>query len=312
MEYRHTPVMLDEALAWLNPRPGKNYIDCTLGGGGYSLAIADRISSGKLLAIDLDPLAIDNARELISEKKLRNIILANDNFSRLKKIVEEKFPRQKDIKFAGIVFDLGLSAAQLSDRRRGFSFQADTPLVMSFGVSGEEIETHQIINSWPREALEKVLREFGEEPFARPIAKAIVSARRQKPILTTGELVSLIEATLPGGYLGRLRRRGIHPATKTFQALRIATNRELENLTRALEQCPEILEAGGRIVVVSYHSLEDRIVKRFFKEASRPEAPEGKAGLKILTKHVIRPRDAEVRANPRSRSAKLRAAEVIG
>lgn len=323
-EYRHTPVMLEEVIKYLDPKPGDNFIDCTLGGAGYTIEIAKRVGEkGKVLAFDLDKMAIKNAESQIKNLELQNIILAYDNFKNLQKVVREKF-KDENIKFRGIVFDLGLSSAQLADKSRGFSFQLDAPLDMAFGHSrsGADLEqigadtrildTEVIVNKWPREKLEKIIREYGEERFAGRIARGIVEARKVKPIATTGQLVKIIESVVPGKY----KRGKIYFATRTFQALRIATNRELENLEIALPQAVDLVKIGGKIVVVSFHSLEDRIVKNFFKKESKDclcpsDIPicqcAHKARLKILTKKVLVPKENEIKNNSRSRSAKMRA-----
>ncbi|HCX27572.1 MAG TPA: 16S rRNA (cytosine(1402)-N(4))-methyltransferase [Candidatus Portnoybacteria bacterium] len=331
MEYRHVPVMLDEVISYLALKEGRNYIDATMGGAGYSLAIAEQIGEGKVLAIDLDEMAIKNAEKIIKQKKINNLVIANDNFANLEQIILEKFNGQK-ADFDGIVFDLGLSSAQLADRSRGFSFAYDTPLVMSFGSpdcnalhsnaggsqGGEPKQTtEQIVNNWQAVDLVRIFRKYGEEKFAGRIANAIAASRIQKKIETTGELVKIIEKAVPISYV---KKPGIHFATRVFQALRIVTNQELENLEQALVAALKVLAPGGRLVVVSYHSLEDRIVKNFFRREARgcecpSELPVCVCGrqpkVKILTKKPLQPSELEVDGNPRARSAKLRAAEVI-
>lgn len=309
--------MLKQALIYLKPGRAGKFIDCTLGGAGYSLALARSVGeTGRVVAIDLDQAAIANAKKEAEKQKLNNLILVNDNFRDLSKIIEESFSGEENFKFDGIVFDLGLSSAQLADRSRGFSFRFDAPLDMSFGRTGESgLTTTEIVNSWREKDLAGIIRQYGEEKFAARIAAKIAAARKRRKISTSGELVEIIKSSLPAGYL---RRPGIHFATRTFQALRIATNRELENLEEALKQSLELLAAGGRLVVISYHSLEDRLVKRFFKQASRDcicplGAPQcqcdHRAALKIISRKVIRPESGELEANPRSRSAKMRVAE---
>jgi 16S rRNA (cytosine1402-N4)-methyltransferase len=317
MEYRHEPVMLDEVLEYLSPRIGKNYIDATLGGAGYSLAIAGRIGKGKVLGIDLDESAIENAEKIIKRNKIKNLVIANDNFANLEQIVLEKF-NGRAVEFFGIVFDLGLSSAQLADRSRGFSFAHDAPLVMSFGLTqGGGPKTEQIVNNWSPAELTRIFREYGEEKFAGRIANAITASRIQKKIETTGELVRIIERAIPLSYL---KKPGIHFATRVFQALRIATNGELLNLEIALESAVKLIASHGRIVVVSYHSLEDRIVKNIFRREAKgcicpPDLPVCVCGrkprLKIITKKPACPSVLEIGGNPRARSAKLRVAEII-
>lgn len=301
-------------MEYLNPRQGQNFIDCTLGGAGYTMEIAKMTGPrGKVLAIDLDKMAVDNAKRIIEKYKYKNIILANDNFKNLSKIVEKYFGDEESAKFHGIVFDLGLSSAQLQDRDRGFSFQLDAPLNMAFGETAGET-TERIVNNRRAEELERIFKEYGEERFAKRIARKIVEERKLKSIKTTGQIVEIIKSALPKKYLFAR----IHPATRVFQALRIATNKELENLEQALPQAMDLLAPKGRIAVVSYHSLEDRIVKNFFRTESRdcvcpPNYPACRchhtARLKILTPRVVRASEEEVLNNPRARSAKLRVAE---
>lgn len=310
MSYQHTPVMLEEVLAWLAPVQGRNYIDCTLGGGGMALAVAKLAGSGRVLGIDLDPSATEHVRQEAEKNKFDNLILINDNFRNLRSIVARLQATGGPAEFNGAVLDLGLSGAQLADRSRGFSFAADAPLDMSFAGREEEGRTHQIINRWSREELERIFRLYGEEPFARPLARAIAEERKSEAISTTGRLVSIIEKTLPAVYRRKLTQRGLNPATRIFQALRIATNDELENLRLVLGDLPEILKAGARIVVISYHSLEDRLVKNFFRDEAR-SGDDRPPRLKILTKKVLRPSAAEIERNPRARSAKMRVAQIV-
>jgi len=313
MEYKHIPVMLKEAMEYLTPKPGENYIDCTLGGGGYTRALAEKVlPAGRVLAIDLDEIALENFKSLVNQPV--NIQVAQGNFKNLGEIVKKHFTVGD--KFNGIVLDLGLSSAQLEDRNRGFSFKhAESPLNMNFG--GEITETAEnIINSLEAAELAKIFKDYGEEKFAYKIALAIVNERKINRLATTGQLVELIAKVIPK----RFQDKKIHPATKVFQALRVAVNSELENLRQVLPQAVSLLKPGGKLAVISYHSLEDRIVKQYFKEASKdclcpPVMPicqcGHKAELKILTRKVLIPTEAEVMNNPRSRSAKLRVAEKI-
>jgi len=295
MPYFHIPVMLREVLEYLQPRRAQKFVDCTLGGAGYTLALADKIGpTGKIIGIDLDDLAIKNATVEIKRQKLSNIVLVQDNFKNLKKIVRENF--SASAKLDGIVFDLGLSSAQLDDEARGFSFKGERPLDMAFGPSGVG-STEQIVNEFPLLELTRIFRDYGEEKRAYYIAKAIVAARQEKRIRTTSDLVAIIEKAVPFRYHVR-----IHPATRIFQALRMATNEELQVLLEVLPQAVELLKPTGRIVVVSFHSGEDRIVKRFFKSTEN---------LHILTKRPLIPTEAETADNPRARSAKLRAATKV-
>jgi len=308
--------MLDEVLEYLDAKPGQHIIDCTMGGAGYTMAIAEKINPGKLLAIDLDQLAIENAKKILAKNKIKNVIIANDNFRNITKIAEENLESKTEGKFDGVVFDLGLSSAQLEDRTRGFSFKADAPLNMSFNQAGE-ISTEDIVNTWSEPELTRIIREYGEERFAHKIAKKIVETRKTEEIKTTGQLLAVIKRSLPGFYL---RKKGIHFATLTFQALRIATNEELVSLEEALAQTLKLLKKGGKIVVISYHSLEDRIVKQFFKKESircvcPPRQPicqcDHVASLKLVTRKVLIPTDEEITENPRARSAKMRVAEKL-
>ena len=290
--------MLPEVIEYLNPKTGEIIIDCTLGGAGYTLAIAQRVGEkGKVIAIDADEMAIENAKGKIENEKLSNIILVNENFKNLSAIINQIGLEKVD----GVVFDLGLSSAQLEDATRGFSFNSAATLNMEFGSrnQGSGIRnTEEIVNKFKPEELEKIIREYGEERFAKKIVGAIIKARRLKPIANSRELAAVISQAVPAKY----RYGRIHPATRTFQALRIATNDELTNLKVALPQAAEALAAAGRIVIISYHSLEDRIVKWFLRERQNQGA------VKILTKKVVTATKAEMKNNPRARSAKLRAA----
>jgi len=315
--YNHTPVLLEEAIEYLNPQPGDLIADCTLGGGAYTIELAKRVGkSGQVIAIDLDETAIKHAKLKSVKEKLDNISFYHANFRELEKIIKEDFSGSSQHRLAGLVFDLGLSSGQLQDRSRGFSFQTDDPLNMAFGSLIGEKRTEEIVNATPVGELASILREYGEERFALPIARSIAYVRRAKPITTTGELVAAIARAVPGSY----RRSRLHFATRTFQALRIATNEELDNLKILLQSLKNILLPGARIVAVSFHSLEDRIVKQFFKTESRdcicpPSVPVCVCGhqawLKILTKKAVGASPAEIAANPRARSAKLRAAITI-
>lgn len=296
MNYQHQPVMLSQVLEYLNPRPGQKFIDCTLGGAGYTLALAERVgTAGKVLGIDLDDAALKNARQLSAEKQLTNLVLVQDNFKNLNTIAAENFsPRAK---FDGVVLDLGLSSAQLEDEGRGFSFKGNRPLAMAFGPANEK-RTADILNYYSLPELTRIFREYGEERRAYQIAKAIVRERQLKKLETTADLVAIIEQAVPARFYSK-----IHPATRIFQALRIETNEELAVLSAVLPQAIELLKPKGRLVVVSFHSGEDRIVKRFFKAS---------ADLRILTKRPLIAAETETSTNPRARSAKLRAAEKFG
>ena len=305
-DFSHTPVMLSEALRTLAVQPGGRYIDCTLGGGGHSAAILDHSSpGGQLLGIDADPKAIESARERLQHYQ-KSVLLVNDNFVNLQSICikYDFFPVH------GILFDLGLSSLQLKGNGRGFSFQHDAPLDMRFNP-GQELTAADIINTSPESELADLIKTYGEEGYSRQIARHVV---KERPIKSTLHLVRTIERAV-----GR-RRSKIHPATRTFQALRIVVNRELEHLEAALKQAVNLLGFEGKLVVISYHSLEDRIVKQFMRtEASdcictvdTPVCVCGhKARLKLINRRVIVPSQSEIELNPRSRSARLRAAERI-
>ena len=287
----HIPVLLEETMEALAVRSGGRYIDCTLGAGGHALAILEHSSpGGQLLGIDADPEAIAIARARLEAYK-SSALLINQNFANLKDtcIKYGFFPVH------GILFDLGLSSLQLEGSGRGFSFQRDEPLDMRLSPS-QEVNAADILNTTPELELARLIRTLGEEGKSRRIAHYIV---RERPLKTTLQLVGTIERAVGG------RRGRIHPATRTFQALRIAVNQELEHLSSALKQALDLLGLGGRLVVISYHSLDDRMVKRFMQEEAR------KASLKLIYKKVVTPSRAEVHFNPRSRSAKLRVAERI-
>lgn len=299
--YAHVPVMMNEALKYLAPSRGSWFVDCTLGGAGYTLALAAKIGEeGKVLGLDLDELAIRNAQKEIKIRKLKNIVLVQDNFKNLKNIVAANFGI--NARFNGIVFDLGLSSAQLEDETRGFSFKGDRPLNMAFGTGAKGNipagrSTGEIVNHYPLPELTRVFREYGEEKRAYQLAKAIVAARRLKRITTTADLITIIEQAVPFRFYSK-----IHPATRIFQALRMETNDELESLALVLPAAVSLLKKHGRLVVVAFHSGEDRIVKRFLK---------GSKELLTLTKKPLIPTETEVKNNPRARSAKLRAAIKI-
>jgi 16S rRNA (cytosine1402-N4)-methyltransferase len=339
---KHIPVLLNEVLEYLDSKPNENFIDCTVGGEGHALAILEKIrSKGKLLGIDLDGEAIGTVWKRIKSRfseshelqdDIVNVVLVNDNFKNLEKIKNEKF----NYLIHGILLDLGFSSAQIEDGMRGFSFMKEGPLRMRYSRSGltqitaqnnaENLTAEKIVNEWKEEELEKIFREYGEERQAGRIARAICQERRIKKIQTTKQLADLICRVKKNSTQKNTEKntekhgKSIHPATKVFQALRIAVNDELNNLKKVLPQAMEILQPGGRLVVISFHSLEDRIVKEFFKKESKgclcpPEIPvcccDHKATLKILTKKVVKPSREEMERNPRSRSARLRAAEKL-
>lgn len=312
MPYSHVPVMVEEVIHYLKLKNADKVIDCTLGGGGHAKAILERISpSGKLLGIDLDPLAIKATQKEIDNFKDK-LILAQDNFKNLKKI---SHVYQFD-KVNAILFDLGLSSGQLQDQSRGFSFLAEGQLDMRFG-NKTDLTAENILNNFSQQELAEIFKNYGEERLALPIAKKIVEVRKDKPITLPIQLVEIVAAIYKKYYREKSK---INPATKVFQALRIAVNQELDNLNQVLPQAMNLLVKGGRLAVISYHSLEDKVAKEFFKQESRaclcpPQIPVCRCGhnknLKIITKKPITPSDQEIMLNPRSRSAKLRVAERL-
>jgi 16S rRNA (cytosine1402-N4)-methyltransferase len=288
----HKPVLQEEVLEYLDPKPNENFIDCTVGQGGHARLLLEKTApKGVILGIDQDPKQIENCRKQLHDLKER-IVLVNDSYANLKKIVRENRFGQ----IHGILIDLGMSSWQLEESGRGFSFLKDEPLVMAYGQGG--LTAEQILNKWPAEDLEFIFEEYGEERFSRRIARKILEARKIRPIETTFQLVEIINKAMPARY----RFGKVHFATRVFQALRIAVNGELENLKNVLPQAIEVLEGGARLAVISFHSVEDRIVKNFLREKSR----EGM--IKILTKKPVTAGTEETGKNPRSRSAKLRAA----
>jgi len=302
----HTPVLVKEVTEALNVQPGKRYVDCTLGSGGHAAAILEKsLPNGQLLGIDTDPEAIKVAEIRLTDYT-ESSIFVNDNFVNLETIC-----KQNDfLPIHGVLFDLGISSVQLDTAERGFSFQRDGPLDMRFGPA-QELTGADIVNALPEDKLAQLIRIYGEERYSRQIARCVI---RNRPINTTLELARIVAQVIGS------RRGKIHPATRTFLALRIAVNRELENLVVALKQTINCLAYQGRVVVISYHSLEDRLVKEFMKRETRgcvcpPGILECKCehvpGLKLISKKVITPFLGEIESNPRSRSAKLRVAERI-
>jgi 16S rRNA (cytosine1402-N4)-methyltransferase len=304
----HVPVLLDEVVAGLQPRPGGRFVDCTIGPGGHAAAILERISpSGRLLGIDADPNAIKISKDRFSNYG-EAVTLVNDNFVNLDAICKEYLFHPVD----GILFDLGVSSLQLDTAERGFSFHLDAPLDMRFSPE-QGLTASDIVNRFSEQELAKLIERYGEERHSRRIARYIAQNR---PITTTAELAQLVEQAS----VASSRRSRIHPATRTFMALRIAVNSELQNLELALKQTPDLLRPGGRLTVISYHSLEDRIVKQFMRyAASSCVCPPGtiicRCGhaptLKLISRKVIKPASLEIESNPRSRSARLRIAERL-
>jgi len=302
----HTPVLLDEVAAGLQARPGAHIIDCTVGLGGHASAILERIMpGGRLLGLDADPEAIRICQDELDEYG-EAITLVNDNFLNLEAVCRRYQFHPVD----GILFDLGVSSMQLDTAERGFSFHLDARLDMRFDPR-QELTASDIVNTFSERELARLIAEYGEERHSRRIARHIVQNR---PVATTLELAQLIEQAV------RSKRARIHPATRTFMALRIATNGELQNLEPALKQASDLLRPGGRLAVISYHSLEDRIAKQFMRRAASsclcpPGSVMCRCGhaptLKLITRKVIKPTSLEIESNPRSRSAKLRIAERL-
>lgn len=285
----HIPVLLNEILESLNPQSNENFIDCTLNGGGHTKEILKRIApEGKVLGIEWDKEIYEN----IQKQNIDRLIAVNDSYANLKNIVDAK--EFKNI--SGILFDLGMSSYQIDEQQKGFSFLKNEPLLMAYGNTGRTAA--QVVNEYSENDLEKIIEEYGEENFARKIAKKIIETRKIKPIKTTFELVEAIKQGIPPQY----RNQKIHFATRTFQAIRIEVNEELKNIETVLPQSIEVLNPGGRLAIISFHSLEDRIVKNFFKDQEKQNK------IKIITEKPITATEEELLNNPRARSSKLRVA----
>lgn len=290
---QHKTVLLHKSIDELNLFPGAIFIDGTLGNGGHTEEVCKRFGDKvSIFAIDQDEDALERSKKRLSEYKNINYILGN--FRDIDTLILSKGINEVD----GILLDIGLSSNQLEESGRGFSFQKDEPLLMSFkkDVTEKDLTAFEIVNSWDEENITSIISGYGEEQFAYRIAKAIVKSRKMKPINTTHELVDIILSATPSFY----HRKKIHPATKTFQALRITVNDEIGSLKKGISKSFNILKKEGRLAVISFHSLEDRVVKNLFKEFE-----DGKLGQKINKKPII-PSEEEIKENPRSRSAKLR------
>jgi 16S rRNA (cytosine1402-N4)-methyltransferase len=313
MKEGHLPVLAEEVLAMLAPRSGSLQIDATLGGGGHTERILEASNpDGRLLGLDADPAAIARVDARLRPVYGDRLVLRQGNFRELAEVAPAAGFGAVD----GALFDLGLSSFQLADTERGFGFRAGGPLDMRFDTS-RGVPAAELLATLDAKELTALFRRYGEEPKAGRIARAIVEARREAPVETAEELAALVERVLPRN--PRQPRR-THPATRVFQALRIAVNEELEALEAGLAAAVDLLRPGGRLVVLSYHSLEDRIVKRFFAAERRgcvcpPELPVCVCGrnprLRLLTRRSVTPTPEEVAANPRSRSARMRAAERL-
>jgi len=287
----HTPVLVDEVIEWLRIRPEGTYVDATVGTGGHALEIAQRLTKGRLVGLDRDPQALEIARERLRPYD-RRVVLVHAEFSKIGEVAENLRLPPVD----GVVADLGVSSLELDSRGRGFSFRWAGPLDMRMNPDSS-LTAAEIVNQWSEKELADLLYYKADERNSRRIARAVVRAR---PIRDTEHLATVVA----GGRKARGRQK-LHPATKTFLALRIAVNREEEELEQFLSRTPATLNLGGRWVVLSYHSLEDRIVKHAFQKLARG------GGFRLLNKKVIQPRAEEVRMNPRARSAKMRVAEKI-
>ena len=306
----HIPVLLDECLEALNIKSNGVYIDATLGRGGHSSKIAKKLSGGRLIAIDRDEEAISQAKNILKDFE-KNIIFVKENFENIPKIMDSLNVEKAD----GILFDFGVSSPQLDDTNRGFSYMRDTALDMRMDRQSS-FTAYELVNTWTFEEIVKVLREYGEEKFAKNITSKIVENREKKAINSTFELNEIISSAIPSF----AKRDGGHPSKRTFQAIRIAVNDELGAIERCLAKLPERLNTGARICAISFHSLEDRIVKKFFKACTDgcvcpKKLPICACGfsptMKMITKRPILPQKDEVSVNPRAKSAKLRVAERI-
>ncbi|ABY93289.1 16S rRNA (cytosine(1402)-N(4))-methyltransferase RsmH [Thermoanaerobacter sp. X514] len=308
MEYSHKSVLLKETIEYLNIKPEGIYVDGTLGGGGHSEEILKRLTTGKLIAIDRDLDAIKASKERL--KNYKNVEYINDNFKNIKEILKSLNIDKVD----GILLDLGVSSYQLEEVKRGFSYMKDAPMDMRMDKNSP-FSAYDVVNKYSQQELERVIREYGEEKWASRIAKFIVKEREKGEIKTTFQLVEIIKNAIPAS----ARREGPHPAKRTFQAIRIEVNEELKGLDKAIEDMVEVLRGKGRIAIITFHSLEDRIVKNTFKKLENPcTCPPNmpctcgkKPVVKIITKKPVLPSKEEIETNSRSRSAKLRVAEKL-
>lgn len=307
-EFHHVSVLLDECIEGLNIKPDGIYVDGTLGGAGHSYHIAERLTTGRLIGIDRDPVALKAAGERLSPFADR-VTLVHSNFCRMGQVLQELGISGVD----GILLDLGVSSPQLDDGSRGFSYMTDAPLDMRMD-NGDALSADTVVNTWSYEELKRILYDYGEERYAPAIAAAIVRKREVSPIRTTLELVDVIRSAMPPAAL----REKQHPAKRTFQAIRIAVNDELNSVSKAMDAAIPCLNPGGRLAVITFHSLEDRIVKNAMAAAAKdcicpPEFPVCVCGRKpqvtVLTRKPIVSGEEELERNPRARSAKLRICE---
>lgn len=312
-EFKHITVLLNEAVDGLNIKPDGTYVDCTLGGGGHSGLILSKLSgNGKLYSFDQDITAINfNKDKFKEENELGKINFIKSNFRN----ISEELNKRNILGVVGILYDLGVSSPQFDNADRGFSYNYDAPLDMRMDQS-QSLTARDVVNDWSYEQLVRIFFRYGEEKFAKSIARRIEKVRQQTPIETTGQLVDLIKEAIPA----KARRKGGHPAKKTFQAIRIAVNDELGALEESLEQALDLLNPGGRISVITFQSLEDRLVKVMFKQKTNlPELPPGlpvipdsqKVEYKLITRKPIVPSEDEITHNNRAHSAKLRIIEKL-
>ncbi|ERK29980.1 16S rRNA (cytosine(1402)-N(4))-methyltransferase RsmH [Clostridium intestinale] len=310
MEFKHVSVLLEECIEALNIKKQGYYVDCTMGGAGHSSHIVSELNNdGRLIGIDQDTDALNAAKEKL--KDYNNVIYVHNNFHNIYDILEELNIEKVD----GILMDLGVSSYQLDAGERGFSYMQDAPLDMRMNRD-KEFSAYDVINDYSEEDLYRIIKDYGEEKFSKRIASFIVKRRNEKPIETTLELVDIIKAAIPA----KARRDGPHPAKRTFQAIRIEVNGELEILDKAIDDSVKKLNSNGRLAIITFHSLEDRIVKNKFRDLGNPckcpkEFPICACGkkptVKVLSRKAIAPSDEEIEVNPRSRSAKLRVLEKI-
>jgi len=313
MDFNHRPVLLDECINSLNIRSDGVYLDGTLGGAGHSLEILKKLDKGTLIGMDQDETALKVSSERLRQANTpARLILVKGNFRNMSRLLKQQNIHGVD----GILLDIGVSSHQLDEAERGFSYQQDAPLDMRMDRE-QELDASMIVNTYDEKAIRDIIRDYGEENWAGRIASFIIKARNENRIETTGQLVDIIKAAIPAN----ARREGPHPAKRTFQALRIAVNDELEALKGALNDAVEMLNPEGRLSVITFHSLEDRIVKNEFQKHEKPcTCPPSfpvcvcgkKPELKVITKKPVLPSKEEVAQNPRSRSAKLRTAERVG
>ena len=309
-EFTHRPVLLDECIEALAIRPDGVYLDGTLGRAGHSREIVKRLTTGRLICVDRDQAALDAAEARLADW-MDKVTLVHSNFDRVADILDELGLRGAD----GMLFDLGVSSPQLDDASRGFSYMADAPLDMRMDRS-EGLTAADVVNTWPQEELRRILQQYGEERYAPSIAAAIVRRRQERPIATTGELVEVVKSGMPA----KAMKEKQHPAKRSFQAIRIAVNDELASVDRMLQGAVPRLNRGGRLAVITFHSLEDRIVKNALAQFARgcvcpPDFPVCVCGrtpdVKLTPKKPILPSEREIEENPRARSAKLRVAEKL-